>query len=195
MCACLVIQSYFTHCNPMDFSPLGSPFHGIFKARIVERFAFFFSKESSWPRDWTQVCCISSNGRWILYHWATWEANIFTVGVSNSAPWFLFEVNESISSVQFSCSVMSDSLQPYESQHARPPCSSTTPWVHPNSCASSRWCHLAISSSVIPFSSCSQSLPASGSFPTSQLFAWGGQSTGVSASASVLPNNTQTDLL
>ena len=92
---------------------------------------------------------------------------------------------------QFSHSVVSDSLRPHESQHARPPCPSPTPRVHPNSCLSSRWCHLAISSSVVPFSSCPQSLPASGSFPMSQLFAWGGQSTGVSASVSVLPMNTQ----
>ena len=69
------------------------------------------------------------------------------------------------SSVQFSRSVMSDSLRPHESQHTRPPCPSPIPWVHPNSCASSRWCHPAISSSVVPFSSCPQSLPASGSFP------------------------------
>ena len=95
------------------------------------------------------------------------------------------------SSVQFSRSVMSDSLQPHESQHARPPCPSSTPGVHSNSCALSQWCHPAISSSVVPFSSCPQSLPASGSFPMSQLFAWGGQSIGVSASASVLPMNTQ----
>ena len=95
------------------------------------------------------------------------------------------------SSVQFSCSVMSDSLWPYESQHSRPLCPSPTPRVHPNSCASSRWCHLVISSSVVPFSSCPQSLPASGSFPMNQLFPWGGQSIGVSASASVLPMNTQ----
>ena len=95
------------------------------------------------------------------------------------------------SSVQFSRSVVSNSLQPHESQHARPPCPSPTPRVHPNSCPSSQWCHPAISSSVIPFSSCPQSLPASGSFPMSQLFTWGGQSTGVSASASVLPTNTQ----
>ena len=95
------------------------------------------------------------------------------------------------SSVQFSRSVMSDSLRPHESQHTRPPCLSPTPGVYSNSCPSSRWCHPAISSSVIPFSSCPQSLPASGSFPVSQLFAWGGQSIGVSASASVLPMNTQ----
>ena len=94
------------------------------------------------------------------------------------------------SSVQFSCSVVSNSLRPHESQHARPPCPSPTPRVYSNSCPSSRWCHPAISYSVVPFS-CPQSLPASGSFPMSQLFAWGGQSTRVSASASVLPMNTQ----
>ena len=94
------------------------------------------------------------------------------------------------SSVQFSRSVVSDSLRPHESQHARPPCPSPTPGVHSDSHPSSQWCHPAISSSVIPFSSCSQSLPASESFPMSQLFAWGGQSTGVSALASFLPKNT-----
>ena len=86
---------------------------------------------------------------------------------------------------------MSDSLRPHESQHARPPCPSPTPRVHSDSRPSSQWCHPAISSSVVPFSSCPQSLPASGSFPMSQLFAWGGQSTGVLASASVLPMNIQ----
>ena len=95
------------------------------------------------------------------------------------------------SSVQFSRSVMSDSLRTHESQHARPPCPSSTPGVHSDSRPLSQWCHPAISSSVVPFSSCPQSLPASGSFPISQLFAWGGQSIGVSASASVLPMNTQ----
>ena len=98
---------------------------------------------------------------------------------------------DQFSSVQFSCSVMSDSLRPHESQHARPPCPSQTPGVYSNSCPLSRWCHPAISSSVIPFSSCPQSLPAAGSFPMSQLFAWGSQSIGVSASTSVLPMNTQ----
>ena len=95
------------------------------------------------------------------------------------------------SSVQFSSSVMSDSLRPHESQHARPPCPSPTPGVHSDSRPASQWCHPAISSSVIPFSSYSQSLPASESFPMSQLFAWGGQSTGVSASASFLPKKSQ----
>ena len=96
-----------------------------------------------------------------------------------------------ISSVQFSHSIVSDSLQPHESQHTRPPCPSPTPGVHPNSCSSSQWCHPAISSSVVPFFSCPQSLPASGSFPMSQLFTWGGQIIGISALASVLPMNTQ----
>ena len=86
---------------------------------------------------------------------------------------------------------MSYSLWPHESQHARPPCPSPTPGVYSNSCPLSRWCHPAISSSITPFSSCPQSLPASGSFPMSQLLAWAGQSIGVSASASVLPMNTQ----
>ena len=96
-----------------------------------------------------------------------------------------------IHSVQFSRSVVSDSLWPHESQHARPPCPSPIPRVYSDSCPSSRWCYPTILSSVVPFSSCPQSLPASGSFPMSQLFTWGSQSTGVSASASVLPMNTQ----
>ena len=95
------------------------------------------------------------------------------------------------SSVQFSRSVVSDSLRPHESQNARPPCPSPTPGVHSNSHPLSRWCHQANSSSVVPFFSCPQSLPASESFPMSQLFTWGGQSTGVSALASFLPKKTQ----
>ena len=94
-------------------------------------------------------------------------------------------------SVQFSCSVVSDSLQPHETQHARPPCPSPIPGVYPNSCPLSQWCHPTISSSVITFSSCPQSFPASESFQISQLFTSGSQSIGVSASASVLPKNTQ----
>ena len=94
----------------------------------------------------------------------------------------------SVCSVQFSRSVMSNSLRPHESKHTRPPCPSPTPRVHSDSHPSNQWCHPAISSSVvIPFSSCPQSLPASESFPMSQLLAWGGQSTGVSALASFLP--------
>ena len=95
------------------------------------------------------------------------------------------------SSVQFSCSVLSDSSWPHESQHTRPPCPSPAPGVHSDSRPSSQWCHPAVSSSAIPFSNCSQSLPVSEYFPMSQLFAWGGQSIGVSALASFLPMNTQ----
>ena len=111
-------------------------------------------------------------------------SQLFTSGGQNIAA-------SALASVQFSFSVTSDSLQAHELQHARPPYPSPTPGVYWNSCPSSWWCHLAISSSIIPFSSSPQSLPESGSFPMSQLFAWGGQSTGVSASTSVLPMNTQ----
>ena len=99
--------------------------------------------------------------------------------------------NLQIRSDQISRSVVSYSLRPHESQHARPPCASPTPGVHSDSRPSSQWCHPAISSSVVPFSSCPQSLPASESFPMSQLFAWGGQSTAVSAVASFLPKKSQ----
>ena len=102
--------------------------------------------------------------------------------------WIWIEI---FSSVQFSCSVMSDSLQPHEPQHARPPCPSPTPGIYTNPCPLTRWCHPTVSSSVIPFSSCPQSFSASGSFQMSQLFTSGGQSIGVSASTSVLPMNTQ----
>ena len=109
---------------------------------------------------------------------------IETVAVSYFSP-------HMFSSVQFSSVAQScPTLWPHESQHTRPPCPSQTP-VYSNSCPSSRWCHPAISSSAVPFSSCPQFLPASGSFQMTQLFAWGGQSIGVSASASVLPVNTQ----
>ena len=95
------------------------------------------------------------------------------------------------SSVQFSRSIVSNSLRPHELQHARPPCPSPTPKVHPNPCPLSQLCHPTILSSVFPFSSCPQSFPASGSFPVSQLFTSGGQSIGVPTSTSVLPMNTQ----
>ena len=126
------------------------------------------------------------------YYWTRtliscwWEFKIILLFWEKS-----LQLLKTFSSVQFSHSVMSDSFRPHELQHARPPCPSPTPGVYSNSCSSSQWCHSAISSSVVPFSSCSQSLPASGSFPKSQLFAWGAQSIGVSASASVLPVNTQ----
>ena len=159
---------------------------------------------------------ISKKGKWCLcqrYSKAgcfdnkmikKWNRVLVSAIISWGNVWFWFELRERgrmknfwshfltyISSVQFSCSVMSDSLWPQESQHASPPCPSPTPGVHSNSCPSSQWCHPAISSFVVRFSSCPQSLPASESFPMSQLFAWGGQSIGISASASFLPKNTQ----
>ena len=100
-------------------------------------------------------------------------------------------LNFQFSSVQFSHSVVSDSLRPHELQHARPPCLSPTPRVYPNSCPLSQWCHPTISPSVVPFFSCPQSFPASGSLQMSQLFTSGDQSIGVSASTSVLLINTQ----
>ena len=105
--------------------------------------------------------------------------------------WKIKKINHCRHISQFSHSVRSNSLRPYGLQHIRPPCPSPTPGVHSNTCPVSRWCHPAISSSVVPFSSCPQFLPASGSFPMSQLFAGGGQSIGVLASGSVLPMNTQ----
>ena len=139
-------------------------------------------------RDWISVFCFQVS--W--YH----SSQVILTILGDSI--LLFNKREigggnrrGISSVQFSRSVVSDSLRPHESQHARPPCPSPTPGVHPDSRPSSQWCHPAISSSVVPFSSCPQSLPASESFPVSQLFTWGGQSIGASASAPVLPMNTQ----
>ena len=99
--------------------------------------------------------------------------------------------SETFSSVQFSCSVMSDFLRPHGLQNARPPYPSPTPRAYSNSCSLAQWCHPTILSSVVSFSSCPQSFPASGSFPMSQFFTPGGQSIGVSASASVLPKNIQ----
>ena len=115
------------------------------------------------------------------------KKNLFELNKRKSPPAF----HCCFTSRQFSRSVVSDSLRPYEPQYARPPYPSPTPGVHPNPCPLSRWCHPTISSSVVLFSSCPQYFPASGSFPVSQVFVSGGQSTGVSASTSVLPMNTQ----
>ena len=128
------------------------------------------SRGSFQPGDWTHVSCIV--GRFLT----SWSTRALMCA--------------QFSSVQFSRSVVSNSLQPHESQNARPPCPSPTPRVYSDSCPLSRWYHPTISSSVVPFSSSPQSLPVSGSFPLSQLFSWGGQSFGVSALASVLPMNT-----
>ena len=130
----------------------------------------------------------------VIFSWEgtriIWEG-VIVYRVSEKAPFNGGEAYRVFSLVQFSRSVLSDSLQPHEAQHARPPCPSPTPRVHSDSCPASQWCHPAISSSVVPSSSCPQSLPASESFPMSQLFAWGGQSTAVSALASFLPKKSQ----
>ena len=116
---------------------------------------------------------------------------IFKIVIHGSSVWKSMACRYLGSSVQFSRSVVPDSLQPHESQHARPPCPSPPPGVHSDSRSLSQWCHPAISSLVVPFSSCPQSLPASKSFPMSQLFTWGGQSTRVSALASFPPKKSQ----
>ena len=137
--------------------------------------------------------CLLRSAQFPLSH-APKETSSALLGVASSADITMTTRHyhaHQIRSDQISRSVVSDSLRPHELQHARPPCPSPTPGVHSDSCPSSQWCHPAISSSVIPFSSCPQSLPESESFPMSQLFAWGGQSTGVSASASVLPKKSQ----
>ena len=143
-----LLQSCLTLCNPTGCTPPGSFVHRILQARILEGVAVPSFRGSSQPRDQTCVSYVSCIG--------------------TSATW------DQIRSDQISCSVVSDSLQPHESQHARPPCPSPTPGVHSDSHPSSQWCHPAISSSVVPFSSCPQSLPALESFPMSQLFAWSG---------------------
>ena len=134
-------------------------------------------------RTWNQPRCPLAD-KWIRKLWYIYTMEYYSVIRRNAFESFLM-----ISSVQFSRPVMSNSLQPHELQHARPSCPPPTPGVHPNSCPLR--CHPTISSSVIPFSSCPQSFPASGSSQMSQLFSSGGQNIGVSASASVLPMNTQ----
>ena len=121
-----------------------------------------------------------------MKRWVTGWEKIFANHISNEVL-----ISRTHSSVQFSCSVMSNFLRPHKLQHAQPPCPSPTPGVHPNSCPLSRWCHPTILSSVIPFSPCPQSFQASGFFQMSQLFTLGDQSIGVSASTSYLPMNTQ----
>ena len=147
-----------------------------------------FSKNLTWLSNWSGEFSIKQ------YSWRMMKKINYTSREKKEMQ--MYEDKQcKFSSVQFGRSVVSDSLRPHESQLARPPCPSPTPGVHPNSCASSRWCHPAISSSVVPFSSCPQSIPASESFPMSQLFAWGGQSIGVPALASSFQRTPGTDLL
>ena len=167
-----------------------------YKSSCYKHFYAVFVCEYKSSLFWDKCLEISSLGRLVVARLVFLEtANLFS---RKSAPCYIpssqfFHILTSIwyQFSQFSCSVVSDSLRTHESQHARPPCLSPTPRVYSNLCPLSQWCHPAVSSSVIPFSSCPQSLPASGSFPMSQLFAWGGLSIGVSALPSVLPVNTQ----
>ena len=187
------------HCRQIlyQLNYKGSP-------RILEWVAYTFSSGSSWPRNRTGISCIAGG---FFTNWATKEALclLHIVSVKHfsfylfflpSLPPLLFtfsnlQKSKNYFQLQISRSVVSDSLRPHELQHARPPCPSPTPRVHPNPCPSRQWCHPTISSSVVPFSSHPQSLLASGSFQMSQIFASDGQSIGVSSSTSVLPMNTQ----
>ena len=156
----LVAQSCPTLCDPMNGSPSGSSIHGIFQARILEWAAISFFRGSSQTRDQTQVYCVA--GR------------LFTVWATREAPKYMFWLRENItgplSSVQFSHSVVFNSVRLYGLQHTRIPCPSPTAGAFSDSWPLSQWCHPTISSSVFPFSSCLQSFPASGSFLMSHFF-------------------------
>ena len=168
---CLVTQSCPTLCNPMDCSTPGFP--------VLHYLVELAQIHVHWVGNAIQP-----------FH--PWLPPSPTFNLSQHQGLFQwFGSSNQFSSVQFSPSVVSNSFLPHESQHARPPCPSPTPGVHSDSRPLSQWCHPAISSSAIPFSSCPQSLPTSESFPMSQLFVWGGQSTGVSASASFLAKKSQ----
>ena len=156
--------------------------------------------DSMWCRYSTRVKCKSSNITKCFYYSFFFSA--FLPFLPPSLHPFFLSFSKSLSSscksqvnpqkmVLFSCSAVSNSLRPHGLQHTRPPCPLLSPWVYSNSCSLTWWCHPAISSSVIPFSSCPQSFPASQSFPVSWLFTSGGQSAGASASASILPMNNQ----
>ena len=182
-----VAQSCLILYDPMDCSILRFSIHEIFQARVLERVAISFSRGSSWFRDWTQVS--HTVGRCYTI-WATREVHL-----QNKRKTKRMKINNCLPGenlLQFSSVAQSYlTVWPHESQHARPPCPSPSPGVHLDSRPSSPWCHPAISSWVVPFSSCPQTFPASGSFPRSQFFTSGDQSIGVSASISVLTMNIQ----
>ena len=159
-----------------------SDFHG-FSTGVGE--SFFYSRLTQYLsfQTWEEMLLLSTHTSSKIPKTSASES-AHPKPISFSFLFFRFISEVQFSSVQFSCSVVSDSLRPHESQHARPPCPSPTPGVHSDSRSSSQWCHPAISSSAVPFSSCPESLSASESFPMSQLLTWGAQNTEVSASAS-----------
>ena len=169
VCVCVHTLGCSVMSNSFNSSPPGSSVHGILQARTLEWAAIFVSRGSSQPRDRIQI----SSTKRTLYHLSTQEAHLTFFS--------------QFSSVAQSCPTL---CNPMNRQHARPPCPSPTPRVYPNACPLSQGCHPTISSSVIPFSSCLQSFPTSGSFQMSQLFTSGSQNIGVSASTLVLPMNT-----
>ena len=191
------LQSCPTLCNPIDGSPPGSPVPGILQARTLSGLPFPSPMQESEKWKWsrsvvpdslrphgpqpTRLLCPRIFQARVL----EWVAFAFSIQMSGKCK------NKFLYTVQFSHWVVYDSLRPHGLQNARLPCPSPTPGVYSNSCLLSQWCHPAISSSVIPFSSCPLSFPATGSFPVSQLFTSAGQNIGVSASASVLQKNTQ----
>ena len=151
-------------------------------------FAFNKNTHSSFQKCNENMKGWRSTGMTFIFHYDCAANNVPSPVLTNhEQPGLSYQ----FSSVQLSHSVVSNFLRPHESQHSRPPCPSPTPGVHSDSRPSSQWCHPAISFSVVPFCSCPQSLKASESFPMSQLFTWGGQSTGVSALASFLPKKSQ----
>ena len=183
------LQSCLTLCDPIDGSPTGSPIPGILQARTLEWVAIFFSNAGKWKVK------VKSLSRVRLFE----NQAPPSMGFSRQEYWsgchhLLLLLLLNWTSVQFSSiSQLCLTLQPHGLQHARLSCPSLTPGACSNSCPSSQWCHPATSSSVVPFSSCLQPFPASGSFPRSHFFASGGQS--IEASASVLPMNIRTDFL
>ena len=189
-----------TLCDPRDGSPPGSPVHGILQARTLEWVAISFSKAWKWKVKVKMLSRVQLLAiPWTAAHKAPpsvgFSKQEYWSGVPLPSPFFCYIFNNpSIPLIYIffsSVTQSSSALWPHGLPHARLPCRSPTPRVYSNSCPLSRWCHPTISSSVIPFSSCLQSIPASGSFPMSPFFTSGGRSIGVQASASVLPMNIQ----
>ena len=206
----VIPSNHLILCCPLLLLPSIFPSIRVFSSELALRirwlkywsFSFNISPSNehrgliSFRMDWLDLLAFQGILKSLLQHHSSkasilWHSAFFIVQLSHPYMTTGKTIALTGSSVQFSLSVVSDSLQPHESQHTRPPCPSPTPWACSNSCPSGWWCHPTISSSVIPFSSHLQSFSASWSFQMSQLFTWGGQSIGVSASASVLPVNTQ----